>query len=40
MAEEVRGHGAEVVPGDERQVVVVRGAAPTSGDLESESRNL
>ena len=36
MAEVLRGEGAEVVAGDEGQVVVVRGAAPAGRNLRED----
>ena len=39
MAEEVGGHGAEVVARDEGQVVVVCRAAPAGGDLARDRRD-
>ena len=40
MAEILGGEGAEVVARDERQVVVVRRAAPARGDLEQSFGNI
>ena len=39
MAEEVGGHGAEVIARNEGQVVVVRRAAPAGGNLERDRRD-